>query len=160
MPCLSFTATLPFVITQIDVAGNAGICGPVPASLRRLMHIRPSGAGLGAECAWQSAVDALLRFKDGISSDPRSVLASWQPSAPPCGVAAWQGIACSVTGDVVGLNLTRAGLVGTLPDSLAGLDALREAHLAGNAFAGSLPPDWSASSHLEVGRTTHDIAFA
>ncbi|KAF7826903.1 receptor-like protein kinase BRI1-like 3 [Senna tora] len=85
-----------------------------------------------------SAIDALMSFKKScVSSDPYNFLSSWSADSAstttnPC---SWRGISCSSNGVVTTLNLTRAGLVGTLClNHLMALTGLRHLLLRDNSF--------------------------
>ena len=58
--------------------------------------------------------------------DSKGALRSWQPDTNPCKGRAWAGITCSGSGRVVAINLSGAGLGGTLSASLGGLTSLQE----------------------------------
>eukprot|EP00887_Chlorella_sp_A99_P000006 scaffold16.g6.t1 len=96
------------------------------------------------EAAPDAQVQALLKFKASVQ-DPSGALRSWQGNS---GVCAWHGISCA-GGRVVGLDLPRAGLRGTLPAELADLPSLQHINLAGNGFAGTLPGRWEMLGSLE-----------
>ncbi|KAI5386951.1 probable LRR receptor-like serine/threonine-protein kinase At5g59680 [Lathyrus oleraceus] len=63
----------------------------------------------------------------------------------------WTGVTCSdqFVARVTGLNLTNAGLVGTLPRTIDNLTALSHLLLAGNKFSGPIP-DMSELQELET----------
>ncbi|KAJ6376843.1 hypothetical protein OIU76_025900 [Salix suchowensis] len=98
---------------------------------------------LSSQQSSNNEVVGLLAFKkSSVQSDPNNLLASWSPnSASPC---SWSGISCSLNGDVTTLNLTKAGLIGTLNlHSLTGaLQSLKHLYLQGNSFSAA---DLSAS---------------
>ncbi|KAG2646944.1 probable inactive receptor kinase At5g10020 [Panicum virgatum] len=106
-------------------------------------------------------VAALLEFKKGIADRDRDpVLGSWSPPATTeagngaggC-PAAWRGVVCD-GGAVVGVALDGLGLSGELKlATLAGMRALQNLSLAGNAFSGRLPPaigSLSSLRHLDL----------
>ncbi|KAK1678734.1 hypothetical protein QYE76_039582 [Lolium multiflorum] len=106
-------------------------------------------------------VSSLLEFKKGISDrDQSPVLGSWSPpDTPDAGgggdacPAGWRGVVCD-GGAVVGLTLDGLGLAGELKlTTLAGMRALQNLSLAGNAFSGRLPPAigyLSSLRHLDL----------
>ena len=82
-------------------------------------------------------VDAMLlmRFKHShVSSDPNNFLSDWSfSSSSPC---SWRGVTCSGSGHVTTLNLTGAGLVGTLHlPTLTALPSLQHLLLRANHFS-------------------------
>ncbi|KAI4390040.1 hypothetical protein MLD38_002195 [Melastoma candidum] len=93
---------------------------------------------------------ALLSFKrSSVLSDPNSVLLSWVAgNGSPCG---WRGVTCSSSSVVTGIDLSGAGLMGSLhlPD-LVVLTGLRSVNLRGNNFtAGDLSAGTAASCLLQ-----------
>ncbi|XP_062189885.1 probable inactive receptor kinase At5g10020 [Phragmites australis] len=106
-------------------------------------------------------VAALLEFKKGIadrSQDP--VLGSWStPATTEAGnggagcPSGWRGVVCD-GGAVVSVALDGLGLAGELKlVTLAGMRALQNLSLAGNAFSGRLPPAigyLSSLHHLDL----------
>ncbi|KAL6658872.1 hypothetical protein ACP70R_002912 [Stipagrostis hirtigluma subsp. patula] len=94
---------------------------------------------------------ALLSLKSSLN-DPAGALRPWtyaaaasagatRSLAPPW--CAWPGVACdAATGDVVGIDLSRRNLSGTVSATAARLLAptLASLNLSGNAFAGAFPP--------------------
>ncbi|XP_062197942.1 receptor-like protein EIX1 [Phragmites australis] len=87
-----------------------------------------TGVHAGAACAPKER-DALLAFRQGITSDPWGLLASWQPEDEhDC--CQWEGVQCSnLTGHVLELHLssghlTGGGLTGEISRSLLSLQHL------------------------------------
>ncbi|QHN75437.1 hypothetical protein S245_065043 [Arachis hypogaea] len=80
------------------------------------------------------AVTLLMRVKDShVSSDSNNFLADWSSSSKPC---TWRGITCSSQGEVTSINLTGAGLAGTLDlPTLTALPSLHHLVLRGNYFS-------------------------
>lgn len=96
-------------------------------------------------------VVGLLAFKSSsVVSDPTGFLSDWSHDSPrPC---AWRGVSCSSSGRVVALDLTNAGLVGSLQLSrLLALENLRHVHFHGNHFSeGDLSRSYRGSCKLET----------
>ncbi|KAH7545482.1 serine/threonine-protein kinase BRI1-like 1 [Ziziphus jujuba] len=97
-------------------------------------------------------VGLLLAFKQSsILSDPNGFLADWKKpsSSSPC---SWRGVSCSVDGRLTSLNLSYAGLIGSLHlPSLTALPNLQNLYLQGNSFsAGDLSASNSTSCSLET----------
>ncbi|MCP4696464.1 MAG: DUF1566 domain-containing protein, partial [Gammaproteobacteria bacterium] len=67
---------------------------------------------------------------------------NWNVTNTPC---SWQGVTCSIGGEVIGLSRTNNDLTGTLPD--LALPALGYLHLSGNQLTGSIP-DFSSLLRL------------
>uniref|UniRef100_A0A0A9EVP5 non-specific serine/threonine protein kinase n=1 Tax=Arundo donax TaxID=35708 RepID=A0A0A9EVP5_ARUDO len=94
---------------------------------------------------------ALLSLKSSLT-DPAGALQPWtyaaaaskgatRSLAPPW--CSWAGVACdAATGDIVGIDLSRRNLSGTVSPTAARLLApmLASLNLSGNAFAGEFPP--------------------
>nr|GMD18296.1 probable LRR receptor-like serine/threonine-protein kinase At3g47570 [Ipomoea batatas] len=83
---------------------------------------------------------ALLEFKHRISSDDPNgveVLNSWNHSVHHCG---WQGVRCGRRHRrVVGLELPKMGLVGTISPHIGNLTFLRALNLSDNNLYGEIP---------------------
>ncbi|KAM3190950.1 hypothetical protein ACQJBY_068738 [Aegilops geniculata] len=94
---------------------------------------------------------ALLSLKSSLN-DPAGVLSPWTYAAAASAGAtrslsppwcAWPGVVCdAATGDVVGVDLSRRNLSGTVSPTAAALLAptLASLNLSWNAFTGELPP--------------------
>lgn len=76
----------------------------------------------------------LLDFKADVE-DPLAVLQDWHNNSNPCGTPAWKGVLCQ-DGWVVGINLGKSQLAGTLNPSLPWLSHLQAIHLSGNQLKG------------------------
>ena len=78
-----------------------------------------------------------------------SLFSTWTPAyGDPCASGnSWNGVTCS-SGSVIGLDLSYAGLVGSLPQKLALVTNMTSIHLPGNSFTSSLPSAWSTLSQL------------
>lgn len=81
---------------------------------------------------------SLLAFKQSsVEADPNGFLKDWSSSSSS--YCSWNGVSCSVDGQVVELNLANAGLRGHLQISdLMALPGLSRLHLSGNFFYGDL----------------------
>nr|GMD52817.1 probable LRR receptor-like serine/threonine-protein kinase At3g47570 [Ipomoea batatas] len=82
---------------------------------------------------------ALLEFKHRISDDPNGgvVLNSWNESVHHC---VWQGVSCGRRHPrVVGLELPKKGLVGTISPHIGNLTFLRVLDLHSNMLHGEIP---------------------
>ncbi|EAZ06192.1 hypothetical protein OsI_28432 [Oryza sativa Indica Group] len=117
-------------------------------------------------------LSALLSFKSLIRNDPREVLSSWDTSSNTTNMTApvfcrWTGISCNDRrhpGRVTTLNLSDAGLVGTISQQLGNLTHLRVLDLSTNSLDGDIPislggcPKLHAMNlsmnHLSVSATT------
>ncbi|XP_006660296.2 pollen receptor-like kinase 4 [Oryza brachyantha] len=95
---------------------------------------------LAAAAAADGEADALLKLKAGIE-DGGGALRSWSPGTSPCDGDAsnWAGVMCS-GGSVLGLQLEKMGLSGTLDlRPLSSLTSLRTLSFMDNKFAGPMP---------------------
>ncbi|KAL4436932.1 hypothetical protein ABPG75_004071 [Micractinium tetrahymenae] len=95
--------------------------------------------------AANAQAQALMDFKAGVSNGG-DVLASWTGATDnPCS-GSWLGVGCDGNQNVVSLNMTGQGLVGTISPSLAQLPSLAVVDLSSNQFTGSLPNPWQQGS--------------
>uniref|UniRef100_A0A0E0LR61 non-specific serine/threonine protein kinase n=1 Tax=Oryza punctata TaxID=4537 RepID=A0A0E0LR61_ORYPU len=111
---------------------------------------------------------ALLSLRSSLS-DPAGALRSWtyaaaasagatRSLAPPW--CAWPGVACdAATGEIVGVDLSRRNLSGTVSPTAARLlsPTLTSLNLSGNAFAGELPPALFLLRRLVVLDVSHNF---
>ncbi|XP_052177494.1 receptor-like protein EIX2 [Diospyros lotus] len=98
---------------------------------------------------------ALLDFKQAISSDPFGALSSWSPHVHDSDCCNWRGVRCdNMTGRVVELNLFFLLLKGNLTSSLLDLKFLSYLDLSANYFGGSPIPSFLGSMtslvHLDL----------
>ncbi|XP_035843428.1 protein MALE DISCOVERER 2 isoform X2 [Helianthus annuus] len=90
---------------------------------------------------------ALLDFRAGVSNDPFSVFASWNPSDhDPC---SWSNVRC-VDGNVHVLDLNELSLEGVLAPGIGNLTHLRCLVLSQNKFSGVIPKELGELTMLEV----------
>ena len=78
----------------------------------------------------------------------QQVLGQWLLLEFPCAAPQWPHVLCSTSGQVVGLNLTGAGLSGPLPEDLVQLPGLEILDLSNNSLSGPLPSKFSNSLKL------------
>ncbi|PUZ50088.1 hypothetical protein GQ55_6G031500 [Panicum hallii var. hallii] len=111
---------------------------------------------------------ALLSLKSSLR-DPAGALRPWtyaaaasagatRSLAPPW--CAWPGVSCdAATGDIVGIDLSRRNLSGTVSATAARLLAptLTALNLSANAFAGEFPPALFQLRRLEVLDVSHNF---
>ncbi|XP_045813769.1 probable LRR receptor-like serine/threonine-protein kinase At3g47570 [Trifolium pratense] len=82
---------------------------------------------------------ALLKFKESISTDPYKTLESWNSSIHFC---KWRGITCNPMHQrVIGLNLNKYQLHGSLSPHIGNLTFLRNLDLGTNSFYGEIPKE-------------------
>ncbi|XP_050220233.1 LRR receptor-like serine/threonine-protein kinase EFR [Mercurialis annua] len=95
----------------------------------------------------ESDMVALLKFKDGITSDPHGIFNSWNDSLPFC---QWFGITCSGRHDgrVTSMVLKGKNLVGTISPFIGNLSFLRDLNLQNNSFRGQIPQEIGYLSRL------------
>ncbi|KAJ7555944.1 hypothetical protein O6H91_05G061900 [Diphasiastrum complanatum] len=100
-----------------------------------------------AMASLQMDAEVLLDFKTNVSGQ---ALQDWDPStaANPCG---WTGVTCNLTLQrVVGLDLSRTGLMGTISPRLGDLQMLNNLNLSRNNLTGSIPPSLGRLSNLNT----------
>ncbi|KAF4387359.1 probable inactive receptor-like protein kinase At3g56050 [Cannabis sativa] len=93
---------------------------------------------------------ALLRFKEGVTSDPFNALSNWKDDIGEVDPCSWFGVDCSSDGKVVVLNLKDLFLEGTLAPELTILGHLKSIILRNNSFSGSIPEGIGELEELEI----------
>ncbi|XP_038704754.1 probable LRR receptor-like serine/threonine-protein kinase At1g34110 [Tripterygium wilfordii] len=89
---------------------------------------------------------ALLKWKASLSKHSQSFLPSWVIANGTCH---WEGIACSKSGSIVGLDLSSHGLRGTLHSlNFSSLPNLLTLKLGNNSLSGTIPSNISNLSKL------------
>ncbi|CAN6372030.1 unnamed protein product [Urochloa humidicola] len=136
-------------LISLVVAAAATVSSSFPASHGpALREGGRSNNGTGTAGCWAHERDALLEFKQYITSDPPGLLASWHPGdQQDC--CRWRGIRCSSrTGHVVEIHLrnvdadhfinldTTNALVGEISPSLLSLHHLKHLDLSLNKLQG------------------------
>ncbi|KAJ8759959.1 hypothetical protein K2173_010815 [Erythroxylum novogranatense] len=82
---------------------------------------------------------ALIKFREGIISDPRGVFNSWNESLPFC---SWFGVSCSQKQQrVTSLILEGRSLLGTISPYIGNLSFLRNLSLQNNSLRGDIPQE-------------------
>ena len=103
-----------------------------------------TGVHAGVACAHKER-EALLAFKQGITGDPRDLLATWKSDEPDC--CWWGGVQCSnLTGHVLELHLIDEALAGEISHSLLALQHLEHLDLRLNSLQARDQPARSRSS--------------
>ena len=116
------------------------------------------GIGIGSEIT-DSGAPVECSESEGLASDCALLLSiqmtlagdtalDWSEESP---VTDWEGVV--VGGQpprVLSLNLTTAGLTGTVPPELGGLSELRFLHLYGNDLSGPIPPELGRLAYLDT----------
>ncbi|KAK9057555.1 hypothetical protein SSX86_022391 [Deinandra increscens subsp. villosa] len=94
---------------------------------------------------------ALLKFREGIETDPFGVLSGWgnDGEAADLGPCSWFGVECA-DGKVVILNLRDLCLGGTLSPELGKLTNMKSIILRNNCFNGTIPREIGDLKELEV----------
>ncbi|KAK2985656.1 hypothetical protein RJ640_006919 [Escallonia rubra] len=81
--------------------------------------------------------EALISFKSQLSTEPPSVLSTWNQTLSPCN---WTRVKCDMYGQrVVELDLSGLGLIGSISPHIGNLSFLRSLQLQNNRFTGILP---------------------
>ena len=99
----------------------------------------PDSGGLASDCA------ILLSVRSELAGEAEL---GWSENVS---VSEWQGVIVGgQPARVLGLNLTTAGLSGSLPGELGDLSELRLLHFYGNDLAGPIPPEIGRLSSLDT----------
>ena len=72
---------------------------------------------------------------------------NWQTDAP---IGRWYGVVADSGDRVIGLDLSRNGLSGSIPPELGNLIYLESLNLSGNELSGSIPPELVNLIYLEL----------
>ena len=136
-------------LSVLRLGGN-DFSGCPPPALRRVadhdlddalcLPLPDDSTGLAADAA------LLLTMRDSLTGDAAAL--GWSRETP---VNEWGGV--TVAGApprVVALNLSGAGLEGSLPPELSGLDGLVELRLGDNRLTGPIPAELGSLSRLTV----------
>ncbi|GLJ09611.1 hypothetical protein SUGI_0112710 [Cryptomeria japonica] len=90
--------------------------------------------------------EALLAFKNSITSDPNKVLSSWDANTNVCN---WTGISCNKLMRVTEIDLESMGLVGYISPFLGNLSFLESLNVYNNSFHGVIPELCQKLSNLQ-----------
>ncbi|XP_042509997.1 probable inactive receptor-like protein kinase At3g56050 [Macadamia integrifolia] len=92
---------------------------------------------------------ALLRFREGVVTDPFGALSNWNDDDGLNDPCSWFGVECS-EGKVVVLNLKDLCLGGTLAPELGNLIHVKSIILRNNSFYGVVPKEFGELKELEM----------
>ncbi|KAG8633671.1 probable LRR receptor-like serine/threonine-protein kinase At3g47570 [Manihot esculenta] len=107
-------------------------------------------ASLQANASAGTHIDqlALLKFKQGIASDPHGIFNSWNDSLHFCN---WTGITCGRRHQrVTSLVLSGQNLIGSISPHIANLSFLKLIDLGNNTFYGEIPQEVGNLFRLQV----------
>lgn len=120
-------------LDQLIFDGNGGVCSPGTSTfVAWLGDIRAQAGPLCNE----SDKAGLIAFFEATGGDGWTRSEGWLGEGA---VAEWHGVVADSLGHVRMLDLTRNGLEGRLPSTLADLDHLNTLRIEGNALSGQLP---------------------
>ncbi|XP_035538992.1 putative receptor-like protein kinase At3g47110 [Juglans regia] len=102
-----------------------------------ISHVLTSAASESV-CGDVTDCQALLKFKEAITSDPRGYLQAWNKANSFCN---WTGITCHphLQNRVIALELIDMGLQGVISSFLSNLSLLTSLSLYRNRFHGEIP---------------------
>ena len=152
----------------LDLSNNAGLAGPLPASLTGLglTVLRLGGTGLCAPPdpdfqAWLATVGDIRVDGCSAAADPGRVAlaalygeaggafwkeaANWLSEAP---LRDWHGVETDDAGHVTSIDLRYNNLRGRMPPELALMDRLETLRLIGNGLTGPIPPELARLDRL------------
>ncbi|KAG2694836.1 hypothetical protein I3760_08G162800 [Carya illinoinensis] len=112
-----------------------------------ISHVLPSASASATVCEDLTDCLALLKFKEAITSDPKSYLQDWNKANSFCN---WTGITCHphLEDRVIALELINMGLQGTISPFLSNLSLLSTLSLYRNRFHGEIPTTLGRLSKL------------
>ena len=96
---------------------------------------------------------AICGFVAGVSNIQSIGFAGWKctnGTAINLCVDMWTGLACSVQGQVLSIDLSSYGLTGTISGSLGNLTSMKVLKLNNNTLAGSIPSGLSLATNLNT----------
>ena len=132
---LIVSPTLP----QADVGPGIGISIGSEITVSGSPVECPDSEGLASDC------ETLMSLKRTLAGD---AVLNW---GEDLAASEWEGVVVGgQPARVVGLNLTTAGLSGSLPSELGDLSELRLLHLYGNDLTGEIPPELGRLSNLNT----------
>ncbi len=157
-------------LSVLDLSNNAGLKGPLPASLAGLglTVLKLDGTGLCAPLdpayqAWLATVgDIRVAGCPAAVAPDRVALtalygetggAYWKEAANWLGEAPlrdWHGVETDAEGRVTSIDLGYNNLRGRLPPELALMDRLETLRLNGNGLTGNIPPELARLDRLAV----------
>ncbi|KAI5016393.1 hypothetical protein ZWY2020_006244 [Hordeum vulgare] len=113
-----------------------------------LVFLLLSSSQLRGASSAPGEAEALVEWKSSLPPRP-AALASWDREAAPANstsaACSWHGVSCDVLGRVVGVDVSGAGLAGTLDAlDLSLLPSLGSLNLSFNSLTGSFPSNVSA----------------
>ena len=155
-------------LSVLDLSNNAGLTGPLPASLAGLglTVLKLGGTGLCAPQdpafqAWLATIGdirvdgcsaavypdrvALIALYGETGGAYWKETANWLSEAP---LRDWHGVETDAEGHVISLDLGYNNLKGRLPQELALMDRLETLRLIGNGLAGHIPPELARLDRL------------
>ena len=95
--------------------------------------------------------DAICGFIAGVSNIQSIGFAGWTCTngvANNLCVDMWTGLACSIQGNVLSIDLSNYGLTGTISGSLGNLTSMKVLKLSNNSLAGTIPSGLSLATNL------------
>ena len=129
---------------------DGGKSSPSAIAGERVAGLDPRGASTGSgQDADLVAADraVLVEFYEATGGDAWTTRTNWLSDAS---LGEWHGVAVNGAGRVEGLDLTRNGLAGRLPEALAELDELRWLRLPINGLMGPIPPEIGKLADLQA----------
>ncbi|KAI4966821.1 hypothetical protein ZWY2020_035960 [Hordeum vulgare] len=129
---------------------RARTCRRDTAPLTLLLFLLLSSSQLRGASSARGEGEVLLEWKDSLplTAAAAGALASWDRAAAAnssFAVCSWHGVTCDVSGRVVGVDVSGAGIDGTLDAlDLSSLPSLGSLNLSYNTLVGSFPSNVSA----------------
>ena len=124
---------------------DTGLCAPMEVSFQNWLNRIASHQGTGVECAPSSDRDLLVALYDATNGANWANAENWLTDAP---LGEWHGVHTEAAGRVVGLDLGRNNLTGSIPRELGSLTSLESLWLSGNRLSGSIPHELGALANL------------
>jgi len=157
----SLSGLIPLSLSLTDLSidvfhyAETELCAPAAPSFREWVNTIGSHEGTGKECAVTPDREILIALYEATGGPNWTNNANWLTDAP---LGMWHGIEADEEGRVIGVDLIRNNLVGTIPSPIGYLTHLRRLRLdnnrlirrGNNRLVGSIPREIAYLAQLDT----------